>query len=115
MQDGSKMGKTPSFADVLADIKRFLEQEKELFGETLLIEQPIIYEEPPMPSKKQVVADEPLLFELPKVAKPPITTEPWGKVTSLEEFNAQLHRSGSSLSTVASRFGWEKAVPTTMF
>ncbi len=90
MQDGSKIGKTPSFADVLADIKRFLEQEKELFGETLLIEQPITYEEPPMPSKKQVVADEPLLFELPKVAKPPITTEPWGKVTSLEEFNAQI-------------------------
>jgi DNA polymerase len=90
MQDGSRIKKNPSVADVLANVQRFLEQEKELFGESLLIERQITYEEPLMPSKKQVVAEEPLLFDLPGVVKPPITTEAWGSAKSLEEFNAQI-------------------------
>ncbi len=83
---------------ILSGIRQVLERERELFGETLLIEKPAVsevklpttYKEPVMPAKKQTVAEEPLLFELPGVAPPPLTAEAWGSAATVESLNAQI-------------------------
>jgi DNA polymerase len=44
-----------------------------------------------MPAKTpQSGVAEPLLFDLPAPAPPPITTEPWGTTATLDEFNKQI-------------------------
>jgi uracil-DNA glycosylase len=76
--------------DVWTDVTRFLRTEQELFGDLLLIEEPTTYNEQPVTPKKQVVADEPLLFELPPPATAAIAAEPWGAAPTLDELNAQI-------------------------
>jgi DNA polymerase len=79
-----------TLAKILFDAEQILEQERALFGETLLIEERTAYKEPVMPTKKQMVADEPLLFELPDVAKAPLTVEAWGNAPTLQSLDAQI-------------------------
>ncbi len=80
--------------DLYSDIRRFLEEERQLFGETLLVDvsprQAGEAVEAASMAKKQTVAEEPTLFELPKVVPPPLTMEPWGKAASLAELNSQI-------------------------
>lgn len=77
-------------ADLWSDIRELLHQERELFGENLLLETPTRTKEGSMPTRKPAVEDEPSLFELPAPALPPITTEPWGAAQTLDELNAQI-------------------------
>jgi uracil-DNA glycosylase family 4 len=76
--------------DLLTDIKELMKQERELFGESLLLEYPQKEREEPVAKKKTVAREEPLLFELPGVPVPPLTTEPWGTAASLVEFESQI-------------------------
>jgi uracil-DNA glycosylase family 4 len=76
--------------DLLTDIKELMKQERELFGESLLLEYPQKEREEPVAKKKTVAREEPLLFELPGVPVPPLTTEPWGTAASLAEFESQI-------------------------
>ncbi len=100
---------------LLDDLRSIIEDERRLFGDTLLFEQspesqpanverhappeavnkPVIqpsrHIEYSMPPKKPVAVEEPLLFELPvSSAKPPITTEAWGGSNTLDELNARI-------------------------
>jgi len=76
--------------DLFSEIRQLLEQERDLFGETLLTEQHYPLEVPPVPSKKPVVPEEPLLFDLPEPSRLPITTEGWGTAASLTELDAAV-------------------------
>lgn len=78
-------------SDVLSGILQFLRREQELFGDALLIEKPAQLTETPVASKKQAPVDQPLLFDLPEAAQAPITAEPWGNATSLEDLDIQIH------------------------
>ncbi len=86
---------TDDTASVLRDVQEFLKQEQLLFGDTLLSEQPTphITEDQPVATRKEV-AKVPLLFELPPPSTPrvaePVTTEPWGNATTLDDMNKQI-------------------------
>ena len=43
-----------------------------------------------MASKKEIPAEQEMLFELPRPVKAPITTEPWGSASTLEALNGQI-------------------------
>ena len=77
-------------ASILYEVELFLKQEQALFGDTLIVERPTTTYNPPEAQVKQIVAEEPLLFELPTPAAPPLTTEPWGNAATLDEFNRQI-------------------------
>ncbi len=97
-----------NITEVLDELKRVLEDEQRLFGDVLFfeepqqsrnqIERPVLTTMTPSPkpieyavsAKKQVVSEEPLLFDLPEPPKPPITTEAWGSSTSLDALNKQI-------------------------
>jgi uracil-DNA glycosylase family 4 len=87
MKEGS-----PAIADLLADIRGFLARERELFGETLLIDPPLRGDSTMIRSKPAPAApaDVPGLFELPVPAALPITGEPWGEAQSLDGLNALI-------------------------
>jgi DNA polymerase len=73
--------------DLLSDLRQFFLREKELFGETLLIDtQP--REGVAVPTRKHTdPAADPGLFELPPA---PLTSEPWGDAATLDDFNAAI-------------------------
>ena len=75
--------------NLVADIRQFLEGQRDLFGDILLTEPRNNAKEPAVPPQKHVV-DEPLLFEIPGPARPPITMEPWGAAGTVDELNAQI-------------------------
>jgi uracil-DNA glycosylase family 4 len=75
---------------VLEDVRQFLTQEQLLFGDTVLIEHPTIRKDQDVTPKKQIVVEEPALFELPPPSKPPLTTEPWGNASSLDDMDKQI-------------------------
>lgn len=99
---------------LLDEVKRVLEDEQRLFGDVLLFEEPTRQQEQderaaiapqpveptvakhsqpyerPVSAKKLIVAEEPLLFDLPEPPKPPITTEAWGSSKTLDALNAQI-------------------------
>ncbi|MFN0157406.1 MAG: uracil-DNA glycosylase family protein [Bacteroidota bacterium] len=77
---------------LLRDIEFFLKQERDLFGEALLVEQstPPPTKEPIMPVRNEVFTAEPPLFQLPDPAVLPVTNEPWGTATTLAELNSQI-------------------------
>ena len=87
---------TDDAVSLLRDVELFLKQEKALFGDFLITEQPTTEYEPAVTSKKQIVAEEPVLFELPTPAKSlptqqaKLTTEPWGDAATLDEMNKQI-------------------------
>jgi DNA polymerase len=75
----------PSTADLLGDIRGFLEGEQELFGDALFID-------PASPGKTTMTRskpeqkqppDEPALFETPLPVPDAITDEPWGNAETL--------------------------------
>ncbi len=74
--------------DIIAALQDFFLQERELFGEALLAESPP--REDPMQPRKPVTDTEPTLFPLPGVTTPPLTREPWGSATTLDELNSQI-------------------------
>ena len=76
--------------ELLSRVQRSLEEERELFGESLLVEKPPTYRESAVAAKKLVVKDEPLLFELPPAPAAAITTEPWGLADSLTSLHGQI-------------------------
>jgi len=75
--------------DLLSRLRTFLNQERELFGETLLVEHCPSAEEAMCPSK-QPSNDEPSLFALPPVAQKPVTLEAWGQATTLDALDKQI-------------------------
>ena len=80
----------PAPADLLSDIRSFLAGERELFGETLLIDPRLRGDSTMSRSKSGPAkpADAPALFELPAPATLPITDEAWGNAQSLDALNA---------------------------
>ena len=82
----------PALADLLTDVRSFLAGERELFGETLLID-PLLRGDPTMSRSKSVPpnpADAPALFEPPAPAPLPITDEAWGSAQSPDALNALI-------------------------
>ncbi|HEX7572672.1 MAG TPA: uracil-DNA glycosylase, partial [Bacteroidota bacterium] len=79
----------PAIADLLSDIRGFLARERELFGETLLIDPRLRGDSTMSRSKSEPAtpADEPTLFQLPVPATLPITDEAWGNAQSLDGLN----------------------------
>ena len=67
----------PAMADLLSDIRGFLAGERELFGETLLIDPGLRGDSTMVRSKseRRKPPDEPALLELPPPANLPITEE----------------------------------------
>jgi DNA polymerase len=76
--------------DFLREFRELLNQEREIFGETLLVEEQHTPREAAVTARKNTPDDQPLLFELPVPAKPPLTTEAWGDATSLAELDGQI-------------------------
>jgi uracil-DNA glycosylase family 4 len=77
-------------SDLLSDILDLLRQERELFGETLLLEFPRPHPETAVSMRKTTGGEELSLFELPKTAEKKITAEPWGQAQTVEELNAEI-------------------------
>ena len=78
-------------ADLLSDIRRFLTQEREMFGESLLIDaQP--RRASPMPIRKAASPppEEPALFEPPPIIPMAITAEPWGSAPTIGELKSVI-------------------------
>jgi DNA polymerase len=75
---------------VLEEVAQFLRQERMLFGDFLMTDRPARQGGPAVTPTKQIVAEEPLLFELPPVPAPPLTTEAWGEAATLDQFNTQI-------------------------
>ena len=76
-------------AELLSDIRGLLVRERELFGETLLID-PGLRGDSTMARKKSQpfkAADEPVLFELPVPVTPSLTLEAWGSAQTLDGLN----------------------------
>ncbi len=79
----------PAVVDLLGDIRGFLEREKELFGDVLLID--------PVPPRRTTMTrskpepkkppDEPVLFEMRPPVPPAITQEPWGNTETLRDLH----------------------------
>jgi DNA polymerase len=90
MAEETSARKSSGHTDLFSDIRRFLQQERELFGDTLLVERTAIYEDSPMPSKNRAVAEELSLFDLPGTGSTPVTKEPWGQASSLDDLNSQI-------------------------
>jgi DNA polymerase len=76
----------PAMADLLYDIRGFLARERELFGETLLIDPGQRGDSTMARSKSErpKPPEEPVLFELPMPATLPITDESWGGAGTLD-------------------------------
>lgn len=105
---------TNSITEILDGLKGIVEHERRLFGDVLLFEAPTQFRthvepaviakenrepaithstkhyERPVSPKKQVVAEEPALFDVPKSPSPPITPEAWGASATLDNLNAQI-------------------------
>lgn len=78
-------------ADLLADIQQFLVQERELFGESLLVDTHQHGASAVTPRKNvSPVSDEPLLFTPAPLPTVPLTTEPWGNATTPAELDAAI-------------------------
>ena len=74
--------------DILAGLREFLLQERELFGETLLTEfQP---REVAVPPRKTEPPEEPYLFAPSTDQPPPLTAEPWGASKTLDDMHGQV-------------------------
>jgi DNA polymerase len=70
---------------LLASLKKFFLEERDLFGDTLLMLPPRQSHEAPLISSKE--SPEPLLFGEPAPAHP---AEPWASATSLADLNKQI-------------------------
>lgn len=80
-----------SATDILRDIEYLLKQEREVFGELLLVEQSSISPTlSGMPANNPDTPNKPSLFERPIPVVPPVVGESSGTATSLSEFNSQI-------------------------
>ena len=104
-------------ADLLSDIHYFLLQERELFGETLLIEaQP--HTVTPMPRHRQSPSEnEPVLFEPPSVAPSDAAGgEAWGRAATIDELEAAIcNCMKCSLGTTRTKFVFGVGNPRATF
>ena len=75
--------------DLLTDIQEFLRQERALFGEAILSDDPTPVREEPVPKSKPV-PDEPLLFA-PQEMQPAVTHEGWEKAESLAALDGMIN------------------------
>ena len=80
----------PGANELVITIQQLLRSEQELFGNTVLMERASKRTETSMASKKEIPAEQEMLFELPRPVKAPITTEPWGSAPTLEALDAQI-------------------------
>ncbi|HMK38967.1 MAG TPA: uracil-DNA glycosylase [Bacteroidota bacterium] len=82
-------GKQPSGANLLSDIRGFLERERDLLGETLLCDQDLRGELTlaRAKSERQKPVEEPTLFEFPAPRALPVTGEPWGSASTVHELH----------------------------
>ncbi len=74
---------------VIRDVRVFLEEERSLFGDTLLVDAALPSTEAPMKQKKADPLAEPLLFEQPTEATP-VSNEPWANASSIDDLNSQI-------------------------
>ncbi len=81
-----------SATDILRDVEYLLKQEREVFGEMLLVEQSSLSpkSQSGMPAKSPAPLNEPSLFERPATVTPAIVHESSGTAGSLSEFNSQI-------------------------
>jgi uracil-DNA glycosylase len=80
-------------ASIYNDIREFLRQERELFGESLLIGQrAAAVHSPPAGTPEPPATDMDTLFDLPSPPKPPLTNEPWGTTASVQELDAAINQ-----------------------
>ena len=77
--------------DLFADLKRFLREEQEVFGEFFPFEEPVTSREAAVDAHKPPADNEPLLFDLPNASRHSLTAEPWGSATSLKDLDAQIN------------------------
>jgi DNA polymerase len=75
-----------SLHDILNDLREFLLEEREFFGETLIAQTPDPQKETAMPHRKEQRAEELVLFDKP-AAYP---AEPWSSAGSLGELNGLI-------------------------
>ena len=86
-------------AELLTDIRRFILEEFQLFGDVLLIDEHVPDPRPPapeeitMPRKTKAAAreEEPLLFEETIARTPARPKEPWEDARSLDELYGMIH------------------------
>jgi DNA polymerase len=80
--------------DPVSMLKQFFLEEKSLFGDILLHEDP-----PPTPMEKTMPArkshaidnGQPALFDLPPATRPPVTREAWGEASSLADLDSRIN------------------------
>jgi DNA polymerase len=72
---------------LLSQIEDYLRDERDLFGDMLIVDRPSVRAEIPMRQQK-TTAGQPLLFELPATGKH--TGEPWDEAVSLEDLNRAI-------------------------
>jgi uracil-DNA glycosylase len=78
--------------DILRDIRVVLARERELFGETLLIDSELPGDPAMVRSKPRgkMQVEEPALFELPAPAPVPLTGEAWGGAETLVDLHDRI-------------------------
>jgi len=74
---------------VIRDVRVFLEEERALFGDTLLLNPALPPTEAPMKQKKGDAPAEPLLFES-AIDAAPVSGETWATATSVDDLNKQI-------------------------
>jgi len=80
-------------ASIYNDIREFLRQERELFGESLLIGQrAAAVQTPPAGTPEPPVTEMDTLFDLPSPQPSPLTNEPWGTSGSVQELDAAINQ-----------------------
>jgi uracil-DNA glycosylase family 4 len=79
-----------SLDEILSEVRQFLGQERQLFGNHLLIEQHPAGARQTMSTRKQTETGDLSLFELPAPPRPPITLEPWGSAETIDQLNTQI-------------------------
>lgn len=84
----SELRHSATVREALASLEAILLQERELFGETLLVEQPAIPGAQPVMPVRPAPADTTPDFFSP--AQPPITREPWGEAETLDAMNGLI-------------------------
>lgn len=80
-------------ASIYNDIREFLRQERELFGESLLIgRRAAAVQTPAAGSPEPPTTEMDTLFELPSPQTPPLTNEPWGTSGTVQELDAAINQ-----------------------
>ena len=76
-------------SSILSDIKQFLSQERQLFGDSMIVEPPR-NSAAAEPRHNPLKTPEPELFSLPPAGPGPLTDEPWGQATSLADLDSAI-------------------------